>query len=258
MSWVSCACRKARASAPAACSRPYWSSLAARSLLKVESPFYSLPLLKTLFALVFLGTLAAAGYAAWYVVTPIPVATLPATFDLPPGTRFRAAVPLIRQAGVAVEPIGFEILARALGRDQSIKAGNYELSAAPTPLELLEKLTRGDVTQDEVRLIEGWNIRQLRAALDASKSLRHDSAGVDGPQLLARLGAREGHPEGLFFPDTYLFAKGTSDLHVLKRAYDAMQRHLAREWAARDPKSPYKTPYEALIMASIIEKETGK
>ncbi|HEX2649289.1 MAG TPA: endolytic transglycosylase MltG [Burkholderiales bacterium] len=215
-------------------------------------------MLKTLFALVFLGVLAAAGYAAWYVATPIPVASLPATFDLPPGTRFRAAVPLIRQAGIPVAPLEFELLARALGRDQNIKAGNYEITAAPTPLELLDKLTRGDVTQDEVRFIEGWNFRQLRAALEASKSLKHESAGLDGAQLVARLGGREGHPEGMFFPDTYLFAKGTSDLHVLKRAYDAMQRHLAREWEARDPKSPYKTPYEALIMASIIEKETGK
>ncbi len=213
---------------------------------------------KTLFALVFLGALAAGGYAAWYALTPVAVSALPAAFELPPGTRFRSAAQRIEEAGIAVGATEFEILARALGRDQNIKAGSYELAAAPTPLQLLDKLTRGDVTQDEVRFIEGWNIRQLRAALDASKSLKHESSGVDGPQLLARLGAPEGHPEGLFFPDTYLFAKGTSDLRVLRRSYQALQRHLEREWQERDPKSPYASPYEALIMASIIEKETGK
>jgi UPF0755 protein len=215
-------------------------------------------LLKTLFALVFLAVLGAGGYAAWYASTPVAVKQLPAAFDLPPGTRFRSAVQRLQEAGIAVGPLEFEALARALGRAQSIKAGSYELAAAPTPLELLDKLTRGDVTQDEVRLIEGWNIRQVRAALAASKSLKQETAGLDDAQLLARLGAAEAHPEGLFFPDTYLFAKGSSDLRVLRRAYQAMQRHLEREWQARDPASPYRSGYEALIMASIVEKETGR
>jgi UPF0755 protein len=228
------------------------------AVAKVESSFYSFPLLKTLFALVFFAALGAAGYALWYAATPVPAAKLPVEFELPPGTRFRSAVQRIEEAGVAVGALEFELLARALGRDQNIKAGSYELTSAPTPLELLDKLTRGDVTQDEVRLIEGWNIRQLRAALAASKTLKQDSAGIDGPQLLGKLGAEEKHPEGLFFPDTYIFAKGSSDLRVLRRAYRAMQRHLEREWQARDPKSPYATPYEALIMASLVEKETGK
>jgi UPF0755 protein len=144
-----------------------------------------------------------------------------------------------------------------MGRAQDIKAGSYELASAPTPLELLDKLTRGDVTLAELRFIEGWTVAQLRAALDANGFVRHDSTGLDGAALLAKLGAPEPHPEGLFFPDTYLFAKGTSDLRILRRAYEAMQRHLAREWEARDPALPYRTPYEALIMASIVEKETG-
>jgi UPF0755 protein len=215
-------------------------------------------LLKTLFALVFLATLGAGGYAAWYSSTPVPVKQLPAGFDLPPGTRFRSAVQRIEEAGIAVGPLEFEILARGLGRDGSIKAGSYELATAPTPLELLDKLTRGDVTQDEVRFIEGWNFRQVRAALAANKSLKQETAGLDDAQLLARLGVTEAHPEGLFFPDTYLFAKGSSDLRVLRRAYQAMQRHLEREWQARDPAAPYANPYQALIMASIIEKETGR
>ncbi len=152
----------------------------------------------------------------------------------------------------------FELLARVLGRAQEIKAGSYELTRPVTPLDLLGKLTRGDVTQAEVRLIEGWTFRQFRLALDQSPYLRHETQGLDRAQLMAQIGASEIEPEGLFFPDTYLFAKGSADVAVLRRSYRAMQRHLAQEWAARDANLPYRTPYDALIMASIIEKETGR
>jgi UPF0755 protein len=220
--------------------------------------FYSYPLLKALFTLVVVAVLGAGGYAAWYVTTPVAVGTMPAQFDIPPGARFRGAAQRIEEAGISVGRLQFELLARALGRAQDVKAGSYELAAAPTPLELLDKLTRGDVTQADVRFIEGWTFRQLRAALDGNAFLRHDSQDLSDAQLLQKLGVPETHPEGLFFPDTYLFAKGTSDLRVLKRAYEAAKRHLAKEWEARDPLVPYKTPYEALIMASVIEKETGR
>jgi UPF0755 protein len=215
-------------------------------------------LLKTLFIAVLLGLLAAAGFGYWYVVTPVAVGKLPAAFDIPPGMGFRAAVQRIEDAGVGAGRIPFELLARALARDQDIKAGSYELASAPTPMELLDKLTRGDVTQAEVKFIEGWTFRQLRATLDAHADIRHDSKGMSDTQLMARLLATDAHPEGLFFPDTYLFAKGSSDLRILRRAYDAMQRHLAREWEARDPRVPYRSAYEALVMASIVEKETGR
>jgi UPF0755 protein len=215
-------------------------------------------LLKTLFALVVVGLLAAGGYSAWYAVTPVAASKLPAEFEIAPGMRLRAAAQRIEDAGVAVGRLRFELLARALGRAQDVKAGSYELSAAPTPLELLEKLTRGDVTQAEVRFIEGWTFRQMRAALDASPFVRHDIQGLGEVRILEKLGAPERLAEGLLFPDTYLFSKGASDLHVLRRAYQAMQRHLAREWETREPSLPYKSAYEALVMASIIEKETGR
>lgn len=186
------------------------------------------------------------------------VRKLPAEVEIPRGSGFRAAVEQLERAGVGVHRHQFELLARLLGREREIKAGNYQLLHAPTPLELLDKLTRGDVTQAELRLIEGWTFSQFRAALDASPDLRHDSQGLDDAQILQRLQASEPHPEGLFFPDTYLFSKGSSDLAVLRRAYRAMERHLAQEWEARDPAAPYRSAYEALIMASIIEKETGR
>jgi len=192
------------------------------------------------------------------VATPLAVARLPAEVEIPRGAGLRTAIEQLEKGGVAVRPIQFEALARALGKERDIKAGNYQLQQALTPLELLKKLTRGDVTQAEVRLIEGWTFAQFRAALDASPDLRHDTRGIDDTELLGRVGAAEPHPEGLFFPDTYLFAKGASDVAVLRRAYRAMQRHLAEEWARRDENIPYRSPYDALIMASIIEKETGK
>jgi UPF0755 protein len=214
--------------------------------------------LKALFALVFVAVLAALGYGAWYVATPVETAKLPVEFEIPPGTGFRGATEVLARAGIRVRRHEFEILARFAGRARDVKAGNYQLSQPATPMELLDKLTRGDVTQAEVRLIEGWTFAQLRGVLDASPHLRHDTTGLEDAQVLARLQVPEQHPEGLFFPDTYLFAKGSSDAAVLRRAYRAMQRHLKEEWDGRLPGVPYRTPYDALIMASIIEKETGR
>ena len=205
-----------------------------------------------------LAVAAAAGYGAWYVATPVSLGRLPVEVEIPRGAGFRTAVDQLEKAGVGVRRYEFEMLARALGRSRDIKAGNYQIAEALTPVELLDKLTRGDVAQAELRLIEGWTFSQFRAALDASPDLRHDTTGLEDAQVLASLQAPEAHPEGLFFPDTYLFARGASDLAVLRRAYHAMQRHLKEEWETRDPEVPYQTPYEGLIMASIIEKETGK
>jgi UPF0755 protein len=215
-------------------------------------------ILKTLFALVVMAALAAMGYAAWYVATPLAVRATPLEFEIAPGSGFRSAADQLEKAGVQVRRYEFELLARALGRERDIKAGSYELTEPVTPTDLLDMLTRGDFTQAEVRLIEGWTFGQFRAALDANPDLRHDSKGLDDAQLLAAVKAAEPHPEGLFFPDTYLFAKGSSDLAVLRRAYHAMQRHLKAEWDTRTPNLPYRSPYEALIMASIVEKETGR
>lgn len=205
----------------------------------------------------FLAALAVFGYGAWYLFTPLQIAAMPIEVEIPPGARLRTAVQQLEKAGVRVRRYEFELLVRALQRSRDVKAGSYEIARPLTPLELLDRLTRGDVTQAEVRLIEGWTFAQFRAALDASPHLRHDSAKLEDAQLLVALKAAEPHPEGLFFPDTYLFAKGSSDLAVLRRAYRAMQRHLKAEWEARDSGVPYRSAYEGLIMASIIEKETG-
>jgi UPF0755 protein len=178
--------------------------------------------------------------------------------EIAPRAGFRAAVAQLERAGVRVRPWHFEALARALGKTRDIKAGNYQIVQPVTPGDLLDMLTRGDMTLAEVRLIEGWTFQQFRAALDASPDLRHDSSGLEDAELLKRIQAEEGHPEGLFFPDTYLFHRGSSDLAVYRRAYRALKRHLQAEWETRGRDVPYRTAYEALIMASIIEKETGR
>ncbi|HEV8097204.1 MAG TPA: endolytic transglycosylase MltG [Burkholderiales bacterium] len=201
---------------------------------------------------------AAGAYAWWYVTTPVVMARLPIEFEVAQGSSFRTAAQKIEEQGILVGRYQFELLARVLQRDADIKAGSYELTTSVTPMQLLDKLTRGDVTQADVKVIEGWTFRQMRAALDASPFVRHDTLGLADAEILKRLGAAETHPEGLFFPDTYLFSKGTSDLRVLRRAHGAMSRRLAQQWAARDPSVPYKSPYEALIMASLVEKETGR
>ena len=217
-----------------------------------------LAFLKSVFVLGLLALLGAAGYAAWYVATPLETAGFPAEFEIPQGARLRVAVQRIEAGGISPGRFQFELLARALGAAQDIKAGSYEIAQPVTPIELLEKLTRGDVTQAEIAFIEGWTFLQIRAALDANAFLRHQTRGLDDTQILARVGAKESHPEGLFFPDTYLFAKGASDASVLRRAYRAMQRQLTGEWEQRDSTVPYQSPYQALIMASIVEKETGR
>ena len=214
--------------------------------------------LKTLLALVFLVVLAAGGYGAWYVAMPLPIRNYPVEVEIPRGAGLRVAIDQLEKAGIPVGRYEFELLARTLGRERDIKAGNYQLLQPVAPLELLEKLTRGDVTQAEVRLIEGWTFSQFRDALDNSPNLRHDTVGLEDREVLARVQANETHPEGIFFPDTYLFSRGSSDVAVLRRAYRAMQRHLAVEWQARQAEVPYASSYEALIMASIIEKETGR
>jgi UPF0755 protein len=231
------------------------------SIVECPRRFYADSVLKILRKLALLGVvalLAATGYAAWYARTPVNAAVLPVEFEIPAGIGLRGAARRLEQAGIDIGRGRFELLARALGTTQDIKAGYYRISAPMSPLEILDKLERGEVVQSELVLVEGWTFAQFRAALDGSAALRHDSRGLGDAEILARIGAAERHPEGLFFPDTYLFARGSSDLAVLRRAYRVMQENLEREWAQRTPDAPFKTPYEALIMASIVEKETGR
>jgi len=147
---------------------------------------------------------------------------------------------------------------RLSGQSRQIRAGSYEISPGTTPRSLLSMLVRGEETLKSVSFPEGWNFKQVMQALQTAEQLRPDLQGLSPEAIMDKLGKPGVHPEGRFFPDTYTYAKGSSDLAVLKRAARAMDKRLAAAWALRQPDSPLKNPDEALILASIIEKETGK
>jgi len=201
-----------------------------------------------------LGGLAALGYA-WL---PVTLARPVVEFDIPAGATLRSAARILEEAGMPIGARRFELLGRALRLTQKIQAGSYELTEALSPYAMLMRLTSGDASQSKFRLVEGWNIRQLRAALDASPDLRHDTAAMSDAALLAMLELPAAHLEGMFFPDTYLFPRGSSDLGLLRRAHHALQKQLAHAWEARAADIMTRSPYEALILASIVEKETGR
>lgn len=215
-------------------------------------------LFRRLLSLLILAALLGGGGLAWLALSPVRLNASPLDFQVQPGSSARAAARQMVEAGIDLNPWAFEALARASRSAAALKAGSYEVEQGITLWALLQKLTRGDVSQSELAIIEGWNFRQLRDKLNAHPDLRHDGAGLSDRELLQRIGAAESHPEGLFFPDTYLFSKQSSDLDLLARAYRAMQKRLQTEWAARDPGLPLQHPYQALILASIVEKETGR
>jgi UPF0755 protein len=188
---------------------------------------------------------------------PIDISS-PVQFSVKQGSGLRAAARQLQSAGVLDSPWRFEAMARLLGAGSRIQAGNYEVTAPITPYALLQKITSGDHRQDKLTIVEGWTFAQLRAALDAHPALRHDSQGLTDAEVAARLGITAPTPEGMFFPDTYFFATGGSDLSVLQRANRMLQAQLDSSWSTRLEGLPFDNPYQALIMASIVEKETGQ
>ena len=191
-------------------------------------------------------------------ILPLDATQPPKEFSIKPGSGVRGTAQQIAEAGIPLNPILFELFARATGQASKLKAGDYELATGTTPAELIGHLVRGDFVQKSLVIIEGWTFRQMRAAIAAHPSLTHDTAGLSEQQLLQKIAANYAVAEGLFFPDTYLFASGTSELQIFRRAHTLMLKRLAEKWEKRDTAVPYKTPYEALIMASIVEKETGQ
>jgi UPF0755 protein len=174
-----------------------------------------------------------------------------------PGAGLKSVAHQLAVDGVLPEGETFWILGRLLGKARSIRAGTYRLDKALTPLEIIDKLARGDVVIVEMLFVEGTTLRQWLAQLEAHPQVRHTLAGKGEAELRSLLGIAEASLEGWFFPDTYRFAPGAADLEVLKRAHAAMKRRIAEAWSARDPDIALKTAYEALILASIVEKETG-
>ena len=211
---------------------------------------------RLVFGLVLVSVLAGL-VLGFYAATPMQTRDLPAEFSIHPGSTLRSVAMQLSGDGLLEHPYAFVVLGRLLGKAGKVKAGSYSLELAASPYALLEKITRGETLLGKVTVIEGWTFQQMRQALNGHPRLRHDSQDMSDRELLQAIGARESNPEGLFFPDTYYFDVGSSDLEVLQRAYHAMQALLAQAWSSRAPTLPYAAPYQALIMASIIEKETG-
>lgn len=217
--------------------------------------------MKKLFTLMLVLCIAAGCGLAYWAKLPIMTAQQPAPtipFTIEAGSSLTASSEQIAAAGIPLNPLLFSLLARMTNKGGQIKAGSYELKAGTSPLRLLNQLVRGEFAQESLTIIEGWNFKQMRAAIAANPGLRHDTAALSDSELLAKITSDYVRPEGLFFPDTYLFAKGASDLQVYRQAYAVMIKKLNAAWDKRNPSLPYSTPYDALIMASIVEKETGQ
>jgi UPF0755 protein len=203
--------------------------------------------------------LAAGGaFAWWWLARPLPLPRTPFDFEVHPGATLHSVARDLQGAGVLPHAGTLVALARIKGVDRSIKAGSYELESAPTLPQLLDMLTQGDVTQTALAIIEGATFADVRRALRGNAQVKNTVLDLPDAELMAKLGAKTASPEGMFFPDTYYFAAGGSDQALLARAHRAMEERLAQSWASRAPNLPFATPYEALILASIVEKETGR
>ena len=212
--------------------------------------------------LIVTGVIVAVGAGAsfqWWSkqpITPGNAAVIP--FAIAQGSHVAGAAQQMATAGVPVNPFLFGVLARVTGKAGQIKAGSYELKPDTSPRRLLTQLVRGEFAQESLTIIEGWTFRQMRQAIDAAPNLKHETAKLSDQELLAKIAPDYKAPEGLFFPDTYLFAKNASDLSIYRQAHEMMMKRLKAAWEKRDPGLPYTEPYQALIMASLVEKETGQ
>jgi len=215
-------------------------------------------LIKRIFWTVLSLTLLLSAATGWWVLTPMSLRAPTIDLSIEPQTPVRGIAQAVADAGVDAQPLVLYAFFRASGQSRKLRAGSYELNEGNTPLDLLRKLSRGEESLKAISLIDGWTFRQFRAALAKAEGLKHDANGLSDDELMTKLGMPGVAPEGRFFPDTYTYGKGTSELHVMQRAANAMTKQLAAAWGQRQPDIQIKTIDEALILASIVEKETGR
>lgn len=216
------------------------------------------PVLKKLvrFGLLFAAAWIAA--TSYWVLRPLPLTGERIDIAVEPQTPVRGIAQAVVAGGVGVHEVLLHAFFRASGRSRQLRAGSYELVRGDSAMDLLRKLTRGEENLRAIGLIDGWTFRQFRQALDKAEGLRHDTTALSDAAIMERLGLPGVAAEGRFYPDTYTYGKGSSDWRVLERAARAMQRQLDRAWSQRAPDLILQTPEQALILASIIEKETGR
>lgn len=215
-------------------------------------------ILKRLVFIILIGVVLFTAWFAYRINAPVHLPEVPYEFSIQPGSSLTSVARQLTGEGVLPDPWTFVLLSRAMGLAASLKAGDYEISESTSSLELLKRITKGDINQSDIKFIEGWTFAQVRQTLDDHPALRHDTAGLSQEEILKLIGASQTAAEGLFFPDTYFFPKGSSDVAILKRAYRVMQHRLDAAWTKRSADLPFFDPYQALILASIVEKETGR
>lgn len=201
---------------------------------------------------------AAMGAAYYWVNQPLNLPAPKVDILVPKGATPASIASQINQTGISLNPAAFVLMARLTELDTKLKAGGYQLIQGDSPLKILRRMAQGDVTSRQITLVEGWNLRQIRAALSQHPDIKQSIQTTSDDDLRSHIGLDAPYAEGLFFPDTYIFPIGTTDLEILQRAARAQQQILDRAWANRQENLPLRSPYQALILASIVEKETGK
>lgn len=222
--------------------------------------YYMKKQFRSLFLLISIVLFSICAFGVYWLSHPIlgnDAQAAPKVFTIEPGSSVRKIAQQIDDADINIHPDLFWLLARLSGKSEQIQAGSYEVTAGLTPWQLLQKMVSGQVIKSSITIIEGWTFKQMRAAIDADTNVKHDTQGLTDLQLLAKITPDYQNSEGLFLPNTYLFSKGTSDLHIYRQAFLLMQAALTKAWDQRIAGLPYQTPYDALKMASIVEKETG-
>lgn len=222
--------------------------------------------MRRVFTSLLVGLFAAAlllfAAALWWLHEPmalrLPAGSPVIDLEIEPGTSASGVASAVVASGADVPVMLLQAWFRFSGQARLIKAGSYELVPGTSPRKLLSMLVRGEETLKSVTLVEGWTFVQVRAALQKAEQLAPESNGLSPASIMEKLGRPGVYPEGRFFPDTYTYAKGSSDLALLKRAARAMDKRLDAAWSLRSADTPLKSPEQALILASIVEKETGK
>lgn len=223
-----------------------------------------LPTYAVLFKVLGMLVVVASFLVAWLLMDlrafseqPLKVSPTGLTVTIVPGKGLRHVANLLEKEGVIAKPLYFVWLARWKGAATKLQAGEYRIEPGTTTSEFIDWAVSGAVAQYALTLVEGWTFKQVLAAVRSEPRLQQTLAGLDEAAIMTRIGAPGVHPEGRFFPDTYYFPSGLTDVDFLKRAYQAMAAELAAAWAKRDPAVPLTTPDEALVLASIVERETG-
>lgn len=227
-----------------------------------DKPMRGRVLSRMLLLLVLLAAVGALIYG-WndytrFGATPLNVARQGDSIDISRGSSFKGIVGELRERGLSkANPWYWRLLAEQMRVAGKLHAGEYAIEPGLTPRQLLANMAAGKVLQRNFTIVDGWTFAELRQALTRAEKLNHDSAGLDNAAIMQKIGAGGEAPEGRFLPETYAYVKGDSDLDILRRAHAAMVKTLAELWAGRAKDLPLATPYDALILASIVEKETG-